>query len=68
MAVRPRVAEPCPWCGAKHKELMFRDIRPGFWVVTCPRCNASGPCPANTHQTYQQAITRWNGEEPPVCE
>lgn len=62
-----RRAEVCPWCGAPHRELTFRDVAPGRWVVACGRCNASGPLPDTEPQSYEEAIARWNGEEPPLC-
>lgn len=51
---------PCPFCGEEIWSNYIEEMRPGWWFVACPGCEAGGP----VMPTKEAAIAKWNKEDP----
>ena len=52
---------PCPFCGNEEMfDNYLEEMRPGYWCVACPECEAGGP----VMPTKEAAIAKWNKEDP----
>lgn len=51
-----RIIEPCPFCGAKGKEIQLVVFEDGMSKIRCPRCKVT----FEGMWSRQEIINKWN--------